>query len=443
MMSMMTFRSDDVFSARFGREVVEPVEGFTLWQRFEVERYLEYQGDKLVRRFDANSYLLLTKAMDLHDLGRGRGGMEAAFARLRAPLLSVGVSQRHPLPAPPVPRDRRRWPVTPGSPPRYAELDSPHGHDAFLIEVDQVAAVVARVHRPPGAGEERRPTPEPPDDVGHIETRAVTGGPGLEPATRWRRCCSRRPPTRSTSVDDHRRMAGTPRTAHYYSRFGSPTVQEFEQAVATLEGAEAALASASGMAALTGVIFGLCSTGDHIVAQRQLFSVTSLLLSAHCPPVRDRRDLRRRDRRRRSSPRPIRPGRTQLVLVETPANPALSLTDIEAVAAMPGPFTVVDSTFATPVLQQPLGLGADLVLHAATKGLAGHNDALLGVVAGQPRPDRRPLGLARRSRAGRRRRSTPGTGCGASARSGSGCASSAQPPRPWPSTWRTTRRSRR
>jgi cystathionine beta-lyase/cystathionine gamma-synthase len=78
----------------------------------------------------------------------------------------------------------------------------------------------------------------------------------------------------------------------------------------------------------------------------------------------------------------VRPGRTQLVFVETPANPALSITDIAAVAAIPGPFTVVDSTFATPVLQRPLALGADLVVHAATKGLAGHNDALLGVVAG-------------------------------------------------------------
>ncbi len=80
MVSQITFRSDDVFTDRFGREVVEPVEGFSLWQRFEVERYLEYHGDKLVRRFDANSYLLITKAMDLHDLGRGRGGVEPALA---------------------------------------------------------------------------------------------------------------------------------------------------------------------------------------------------------------------------------------------------------------------------------------------------------------------------------------------------------------------------
>ena len=143
MMSMMTFRSDDVFSARFGREVVEPVEGFTLWQRFQVERYLEYQGDKLVRRFDANSYLLLTKAMDLHDLGRGRGGMEAAFARLRAPVLSIGVGSDILYPSHQS-REIVDLAKAAGVPAEYAELDSPHGHDAFLIEAGQVAALLGQ-----------------------------------------------------------------------------------------------------------------------------------------------------------------------------------------------------------------------------------------------------------------------------------------------------------
>jgi homoserine O-acetyltransferase len=142
MISMMTFRSDDVFSARFGREVVEPVEGYSLWQRFQVERYLEYQGDKLVRRFDANSYLLLTKAMDLHDLGRGRGGPESAFDRLRAPLLSVGVSSDILYP-PHQAREIVDLAVAAGVEADYAELDSPHGHDAFLIEHDQLAHVIA------------------------------------------------------------------------------------------------------------------------------------------------------------------------------------------------------------------------------------------------------------------------------------------------------------
>jgi homoserine O-acetyltransferase len=143
MMSMMTFRSDDVFSSRFGREVVEPIDGFSLWQRFQVERYIEYHGDKLVRRFDANSYLLLTKAMDLHDLARGRGGFAPAFARLRAPLLSVGISSDILYPS------RQALEITrlaeaAGVDADYAELDSPHGHDAFLIEVDALGGIVTK-----------------------------------------------------------------------------------------------------------------------------------------------------------------------------------------------------------------------------------------------------------------------------------------------------------
>jgi homoserine O-acetyltransferase/O-succinyltransferase len=141
MISMMTFRSDDVFSARFGREVVEPVEGYSLWQRFQVERYLEYQGDKLVRRFDANSYLLLTKAMDLHDLGRGRGGPEAAFARMRPPLLSIGINSDILYPSHQS-REIVEIARRAGIDAVYAEMDSPHGHDAFLIESDQLATLL-------------------------------------------------------------------------------------------------------------------------------------------------------------------------------------------------------------------------------------------------------------------------------------------------------------
>jgi cystathionine beta-lyase/cystathionine gamma-synthase len=118
-----------------------------------------------------------------------------------------------------------------------------------------------------------------------------------------------------------------------------------------------------------------------VVAQRHLFSATSTFFTAHCPRLGiDVTFVDGADTQQFVDA--VRPGKTQLVFVETPANPALTLTDIEAVAAIPGPFTVVDSTFATPVVQQPLAHGADLVLHAATKGIAGHNDALLGVIAG-------------------------------------------------------------
>jgi homoserine O-acetyltransferase len=140
--SQITFRTDDVFTDRFGRDVVEPVDGtFEMWQRFEVERYLAYHGNKLVRRFDANTYLLLTKAMDLHDLARGRGGVAAALARIDAQALVMGVNsdvlypdyQQHEL----VEGMRAG-----GARAEYREIDSPHGHDAFLIEFDQVGSAL-------------------------------------------------------------------------------------------------------------------------------------------------------------------------------------------------------------------------------------------------------------------------------------------------------------
>jgi homoserine O-acetyltransferase len=140
MISQITFRSDDVFTDRFGREVVEPLNGgFSLWQRFEVERYLEYHGDKLVRRFDANTYLLVTKAMDLHDIGRGRNGLETAAARIQAPVLAMGISSDILYPAYQS-REIVECVTAAGGEASYVELDSPHGHDAFLLEMDQVGA---------------------------------------------------------------------------------------------------------------------------------------------------------------------------------------------------------------------------------------------------------------------------------------------------------------
>lgn len=138
--SQITFRTDDVFTDRFGRDVVEPVDGsFDMWQRFEVERYLQYHGNKLVRRFDANSYLLLSKAMDLHDLGRGRGGMDAALRRITARALVLGVNSDILYP------EYQQRELVAGmtrADASYRMIDSPHGHDAFLIEMIQLGTIL-------------------------------------------------------------------------------------------------------------------------------------------------------------------------------------------------------------------------------------------------------------------------------------------------------------
>jgi homoserine O-acetyltransferase len=141
--AQITYRSDDVFTDRFGREVVESLDGFSLWQRFQVERYLEYHGIKLVRRFDANSYLCLTKAMDLHDVARGRGGLEEALARVSAPALVMGITSDALYPS----YQQRQIHDTLGAQGKtseYVEIDSPHGHDAFLIDLDQVGSALSR-----------------------------------------------------------------------------------------------------------------------------------------------------------------------------------------------------------------------------------------------------------------------------------------------------------
>ncbi|SRR6266508_1378621 len=183
------------------------------------------------------------------------------------------------------------------------------------------------------------------------------------------------------SVDEQLALATTAHPPMFYARNGSPTVAQFEEAVAKLEGAEAALAFGSGMGAIASVVLALCSQGDHVVAQRNTFSVTNQLFTNVCP--RFGIDVTFVDGADTDAiAAALRPGKTTVVLVETPANPGLDLVDLSAVGAIRGSFTVVDGTFAPPPVQRPLEFGVDLVIHAATKGIAGHNDAMLGVVAG-------------------------------------------------------------
>jgi cystathionine beta-lyase/cystathionine gamma-synthase len=179
-----------------------------------------------------------------------------------------------------------------------------------------------------------------------------------------------------------RRMSTVARAEQFYSRYSNPSVKAFEDAVAALEGAESALAFGSGMGALATVVFALCSPGDHIVAQKHIYSGTHLFLAGAA--ARFGIETTFVDATQPGAfADAVRPGRTVLVIAETPANPQLALTDLAELGAVEGPFTLVDSTFATPILQQPLWFGVDLVLHSATKGISGHNDATLGVVAGE------------------------------------------------------------
>ena len=145
MVAQVTFRSDNVFNQKFGRDVVgsDQHSNAPAEQQFEVERYLEYHGDKLTRRFDANSYLLIGRAMDLHDIARGRGGLDSAIKRITAPTLSIGIASDMLYPSYQQIQIRDAL-VTRGVRADYVEIDSPHGHDSFLIDLDQVAPPITR-----------------------------------------------------------------------------------------------------------------------------------------------------------------------------------------------------------------------------------------------------------------------------------------------------------
>src|SRR5215213_4002373 len=166
-----------------------------------------------------------------------------------------------------------------------------------------------------------------------------------------------------------------------YSRYSNPTIDAFEQRIASLEGAEAARATASGMAAVTAAMVGQVQAGDHVVAARALFGscrwvVEDLLprFGVGCTLV-DGRDL---DAWRRA----VRP-ETKAFFLESPSNPTLEVIDIAAVAEIAheaGALLTVDNVFATPLWQRPLQLGADCVVYSATKHIDGQGRCLGGVI---------------------------------------------------------------
>jgi cystathionine gamma-synthase len=167
-----------------------------------------------------------------------------------------------------------------------------------------------------------------------------------------------------------------------YSRIANPTRSALEECVRDLEGAVDAVATASGMAAITLAVLSTCHAGSHVVLADNVYGGTWDLFEdvfASWDVDVTVVDMRHPDEVRRA----IRPS-TDLVWAETPSNPMLKVVDIAAIAAIAhgGRATFgVDSTFATPVLQQPLALGADFVVHSTTKYLGGHSDVTGGVIA--------------------------------------------------------------
>ena len=213
------------------------------------------------------------------------------------------------------------------------------------------------------------------------ETAAVHGASDLE-----KKNAPVAPPIYQTStfaVTDNDEQIRVTTTDRYYTRWGNPTITLAEQTLAALEGTEAARVFASGMGAITTTILALLKSGDHIVAQRDIYGGVTKFLSEWLPKLGiettfvDTNDYEQHAHA-------IRPN-TRMLYLESPTNPALRVVDMKKTAALArqhGLISMVDSTFGTPINQHPAEFGIDLVMHSGTKYLSGHADLTCGVVCG-------------------------------------------------------------
>nr|WP_126429540.1 cystathionine gamma-synthase family protein [Brevibacillus marinus] len=218
-----------------------------------------------------------------------------------------------------------------------------------------------------------------------IGTRAVWAGEGeymVEGATQV-------PVVHSVSfgyddIDYWLEVAMEKKPGHIYSRNTNPTVRAFEEKVRILEGGEAATSFSSGMAAISGTLFTLLSPGDRVVTIKDTYGGTNKIFSEFLP--RFQIDVQLCDTTDHDQiEAEIRKG-AKVVYLESPTNPTVKITDLERLIRAGhevGAICVVDNTFATPVIQNPIAFGADIVIHSATKFLGGHADALGGVAVGR------------------------------------------------------------
>jgi cystathionine beta-lyase/cystathionine gamma-synthase len=215
-----------------------------------------------------------------------------------------------------------------------------------------------------------------PDTIAVHTHREVSSSPAIAPLIWQTSTFSGR------DADEFLAMASTPHHDKFYSRYGNPTLSQASAVIAALEGTEAAMVVASGMAAISTAILSTVRNGDHVVAQNAHYAGTLKLLSKLLPrygvetTLVDQTDIR-------AFEKAIRPN-TKLIHIESPTNPLLTITDIEAIVALARKrdiITSIDNTFATPVNQQPAAMGIDIVLHSATKYMGGHSDLVAGAIA--------------------------------------------------------------
>lgn len=186
------------------------------------------------------------------------------------------------------------------------------------------------------------------------------------------------------TADDMRAAFNDESDAYIYSRYSNPSVQEFVHKVCLLEGAQAGIATASGMAAIYDTFMSLLQSGDHVISCSSVFGATHAILTKYFPRLGISHTYFDVDKPETIAAL-VQPS-TRFIYLETPTNPAISLIDLEQVAAIAKAHNlllIVDNCFATPYLQQPIRFGADLVIHSATKYMDGQGRVLGGVVVGK------------------------------------------------------------
>jgi len=185
-----------------------------------------------------------------------------------------------------------------------------------------------------------------------------------------------------SSTAEMKRWAEGKSKAYIYTRYGNPTLAVVERKIAALEGAEAAVVTASGMAAISSALLGALKAGDEVVATSQLYGGCYRLMRDVFPDMGIK--VRRVEPSLEGIEALVTP-HTKVLYIETPTNPTLRLVDVHKAIAFAKKhklISIIDNTFATPILQNPVALGYDIVVHSATKALGGHSDLIAGVAVG-------------------------------------------------------------
>jgi methionine-gamma-lyase len=186
-----------------------------------------------------------------------------------------------------------------------------------------------------------------------------------------------------SSTEEMKRWAEGKSPAYIYTRYGNPTLTIAEKKIAALEGAEDAVVTASGMAAISNALLSVLKAGDEVIATRQVYGGTYRMMRDVFPRLGI--VVRHVEADLAGIERLVNP-RTKALYIETPTNPTLRLVDLHKAVAFAKEWdliSLIDNTFASPVLQKPIEMGFDLVLHSATKYLAGHSDVIAGAAAGR------------------------------------------------------------